>query len=136
MEIKNINTVKEPLGIGEETGVHDIHGQPVKTGMVVELYANQYSMETVFDYIGSKTTELLNAWCKEANVSTPVGYNNDLLNHQLNVFTMRPGMMIGRTGSLVNKYQAKFSEAYHVDYSIRFIEIRDGFANLNKTKTN
>lgn len=48
-----MSTIKALLGIGEETGAYDIHGLPVKTGMVVELHANLYGTETVFDYEGN-----------------------------------------------------------------------------------
>lgn len=74
-----------------------------------------------------KEREILDAWCKEAHLTEPIGYYNQY--HKLTIYTNRPGLLIGCKGKLINKYRAKFREVFRPDAEIEFVEIRTGFAN-------
>lgn len=80
------------------------------------------------EFMHKRYTTIINKWCKEAGVETPVGY---YANHQgvLEIYTDRPGYLIGKGGELYNKFAAILSDEFHQDYSIKFVEVRGGFAN-------
>lgn len=81
-------------------------------------------------FVNNQTVALLNEWCREAQETSPVGYYNNLFEHELTVYTRSPGRMIGKSGLLITKYQEMFSQAFHADYSVNISEIKGGFANL------
>lgn len=81
-------------------------------------------------YMKNRNTKIIDAWCSEAHVTSPVGYYNDL-DGCITVFTDCPGALIGRAGTLVEKYKIQFNEEFHKDYKINFIEVRGGFANIH-----
>jgi len=84
--------------------------------------------EEASNYVRNKNTKILNNWCAEAHVTSPIGYYNDY--ETLTVFTDSPGKLIGKAGTLIEKYKAEFNEEFHGDYKIKFVEIRGGFANI------
>lgn len=77
----------------------------------------------------NRNTKILNEWCNEAEVKSPIGYYNDL-DASIIIFTDSPGRLIGKAGMLVEKYKEQFNEEFHRDYKINFIEVRGGFANI------
>ena len=84
--------------------------------------------EDALNYIQGKNVKILNAWCAEAHVTSPVGYYNDY--ETITIFTDKPGWLIGKAGTLVEKYKTLFNEEFHKDYKIKFIEVQGGFANI------
>lgn len=80
------------------------------------------------EFMRKRYTTILNKWCKEAGVKTPVGYYD---NHQgvLEIYTDKPGYLIGKGGELYDKFTAILSEEFHWNYQIKFVEVRGGFAN-------
>lgn len=84
--------------------------------------------EEAHRFVKDKETEFFKSWCAEAGVETPVGYYNSY--EKLIVYTDRPGLLIGKGGSLVKKYQEIFrKEFYHPKAVIEFVEVRGGFTN-------
>ena len=81
-------------------------------------------------YMKNRNTKILNAWCNEAKVRSPIGYYNDL-DGSITVFTDHPGALIGKAGTLVEKYKSQFNKEFNRDYKINFVEIRGGFANIS-----
>ena len=80
----------------------------------------------------TRTTEkeFFEEWCKEAHVTTPIGYRR--YGSTLYIYTKYPGYMIGKYGSLVEKYREIYKKAFRLhDVKIQFIEC-DGFANIDK----
>lgn len=78
----------------------------------------------------SEEKEFFKAWCKEAHVTTPIGYG--YRGGTLYICTQRPGPMIGKYGSLVEKYREIYKKTfYHDDIKIHFIEC-DEFINIDK----
>ena len=86
--------------------------------------------EDALSFTRSKEREFFEEWCKEAHVTTPLGYG--YRGGTLYICTQRPGPMIGKYGSLVEKYREIYKKTfYHKDIKIHFIEC-DGFINIDK----
>lgn len=78
-----------------------------------------------------RNCKLIEEWCKEANVTSPVGYYNNLGGRTMTIYTDRPGQFIGKGGCLVDKFTERLCEEFFVeDYHVKFVEIRCGFANV------
>lgn len=84
--------------------------------------------EDAIDFMRKRYETILNKWCEEAKVETPVGYY-DNHNGVFEIYTDKPGHMIGKGGELYNKFAAILSEEFHRNYQIKFVEVRGGFAN-------
>lgn len=81
-------------------------------------------------YEQERNRKLIEVWCKECGVTTPVGYEND---HDgvMTIYTDKPGLLIGRGGEKVNKFHKALKREFNRDYKVKLVEIRGGFANLN-----
>ncbi|WP_394910558.1 hypothetical protein [uncultured Robinsoniella sp.] len=73
--------------------------------------------------------EVINEWCIEAGVVDPVGYHRNSSTKEWEIYTTRPGVLIGCAGVLVDKYRKILNEEFYCDYQIKFIEIKGGIAN-------
>ena len=54
-----MNNMKELLGIGKDTGLKDINGESVKTGMVVQYQRNLYPIEKIYNETGTLVETLM-----------------------------------------------------------------------------
>ena len=77
-----------------------------------------------------RNTKLIEDWCKECHVTTPVGYDNNY-DGIMTIYTDRPGHLIGKGGEKVNKFKEALKQEFRKEYEVKFVEIRDGFANIN-----
>lgn len=75
-------------------------------------------------------SKVIAEWCKEAGVSSPVGYYRNYLNGYFEIYTDRPGYLVGKAGKLVEKYEQALNELFCSNLKIKFFEIRGGFANI------
>lgn len=82
-----------------------------------------------FEY--NRHKEIIEKWCKECNVTTPVGYDDDYRG-TLTIYTNRPGYLIGKGGEKVRKFEEAYSKEFRKPYKVKFVEIRGGIVNLNK----
>lgn len=79
-----------------------------------------------------RNCRLINDWCTEAGVDSPVGYDNDLGSHVMTIYTNRPGFLIGKGGCLIDKFKKNLCNEFSAKkYEVKFVEIRDGFANIS-----
>ena len=83
-------------------------------------------------YWNKKISKVIEEWCKEAGVVSPVGYYRNSLSGYFEVYTDRPGYLVGKGGGLVKKYEQALNELFCSDLKIKFFEIRGGFANLGE----
>ena len=72
---------------------------------------------------------ILRKWCDEAGVKTPVGYYKNSSEKCWEIYTDRPGFLIGKAGILVQKYKAILNKRFYCEYTVKFHEVRGGFAN-------
>lgn len=76
--------------------------------------------------------QLIEAWCAECNVTTPIGYYHEYSTHTLHIYTDWPGKLIGRGGEKVKKFEEALKKEFGKEYQVKFIEVRGGFVNINK----
>lgn len=76
----------------------------------------------------NRERKFLNDWCIEAKLKEPVGYDYDYKNG-FTIYTNHPGILIGKAGILINKYRDRLKEEFSKDNNIKFVEIKNGFAN-------
>lgn len=72
---------------------------------------------------------ILENWCEEAGVKTPVGYYWNTSKKCWEIYTDRPGFLIGKAGVLVDKYKNILNKRFYCNYKIKIYEIKGGFAN-------
>jgi ribosomal protein S3 len=86
-------------------------------------------MGEILEDIHYKTKKIINEWCNESGIQEPVGYYKNPTTEEWEIYTTRPGFMIGRAGVIVDKYRELLNEEFYCDYNIKFIEIKGGIAN-------
>lgn len=77
----------------------------------------------------NRNKKLIEKWCKECGVVTPIGYDNDL-NGVMTIYTQQPGKLIGKKGKDVDKFKADLKEEFGINYEVKFVEVRGGFVNM------
>lgn len=81
-------------------------------------------------YERNRMKELIENWCKECKVTTPVGYDKNSSNATLTIYTVFPGYLIGRGGEKVNKFKEALRQEYGKPYTVKFVEVRGAFVNV------
>ena len=76
----------------------------------------------------NRIKEIIERWCKDAGVTTPVGYYDDRSGN-IEIYTDRHGWLIGKGGEKINKFKEELEKEFNVKYNIEFIEIKGGFVN-------
>lgn len=72
--------------------------------------------------------KFLEDWCAEAKLDEPIGYDF-VYGDGFTIYTNHPGILIGKAGSLVNKYRDRLKEEFGKDNDIKVVEIKNRFAN-------
>lgn len=78
----------------------------------------------------NRNRKLLEKWCQECGVTSPIGYDNDLGNGVMTIYTKHPGALIGRGGKYINKLKAELKQEFGRNYEVKFVEVRGGFVNI------
>lgn len=84
------------------------------------------------EFMRNLETKLIEDWCAECKVTTPVGYYFDSFKRVVTIYTDRPGYLVGMKGSKVDQFKAAVEKELRVPYQVEFVEIRGGFANVGK----
>ena len=84
--------------------------------------------EEVHNWAVNREHKFLENWCTEAGLKEPIAYDYDY-NKGFTIYTNHPGILIGRAGCLVNKYRDKLKEEFGKNNDIKFVEVKNGFAN-------
>lgn len=81
------------------------------------------------ELVHNEHKKLIEDWCAECKVTTPVGYYND---HKgtLTIYTDSPGYLIGYKGEKISKFEETLSKEFHKPYKVKFVEVRGGFVNI------
>ena len=75
--------------------------------------------------------KLIEEWCKEAGVNSPVGYHNELGKRRMTIYTDSPGYLIGKSGCLVDQFTKKLCKEFYVEeYEVKFVQIKGRFVNI------
>lgn len=79
-----------------------------------------------------KERSVIEKWLKEIGYTEPVGYYRNICAREMEIYTTRPGGLIGKAGATVRKFEKALSEEFYGEWKVKFIEIRGGFANLKE----
>lgn len=69
-------------------------------------------------------------WLKEIGYTEPVGYYRSISAGEMEIYTTRPGVLIGKAGVHVEKLRSILSEEFGREYKVKFVEIRGGFVRI------
>ena len=75
---------------------------------------------------------LLNKWLSTINFNEPVGYHYKYSEREIELYTTRPGILIGKQGVHIFKFKDMLKEEFGHEWKVKFVEIRGGFVNVNK----
>ena len=60
----------------------------------------------------------------------PVGYYRNSWKREMEIYTTRPGCLIGKAGIDVNKLKEMLTEEFGGEWEVKFIEVRGGFVGI------
>ena len=88
--------------------------------------------EEVLAYMRSKEETLIKDWLNSIGYKfkEPIGYYRNSFNNTMEIYTTKPGMLIGRAGIHVEQLKKMLSSEFYGEWSVKFIEIRGGFVNI------
>ena len=92
---------------------------------------NQFRGEAL-EYMHNRNKELIERWCKNCGVTSPIGYYNDLSDGIMTIYTTQPGYLIGRQGTKLDAFVSELEREFNRKYEVKLIEIRGGFVNLKE----
>lgn len=98
--------------------------EKIQTPNLVNIYPEVYN--------------IIAAWCKEARiyqVAIKTKYDSKSNCYKLTLYTERPGLFIGKAGSILEKYK-KMLQEYKVGRMIEQIEIEEISGIVNQNKVN
>ena len=96
----------------------------------MEIDSFQAMRAEVMEYEHNRNKTLIEEWCKESNVTTPVGYDNNNYKGIMTIYTSSPGSLIGMRGTRVDIFTKKLEKEFGKKYEVRFIEVAGGFVNI------
>lgn len=82
----------------------------------------------IHNWAVNRERKFLEDWCAETGLKEPVAYNYEY-HKGFTIYTNHPGILIGKAGNLVNKYRDRLKKEFGKDNDIKFVEIKNGFAN-------
>lgn len=78
-------------------------------------------------YMKNKEEAVIKKWLDHIGFNEPVGYYRNVLNHVMEIYTTRPGVLIGKAGVNVKEFKKMLSEEFFGEWEVKFVEIRGGF---------
>ena len=77
--------------------------------------------------------DIVTEWLNEIGYDKPVGYYRNFSTMEFEIYTTKPGVLIGRSGDNIRKFEKMLSERYcHPNWKVKIIEIRGGIAEPTK----
>ena len=83
-------------------------------------------------FMKEKEESLLKRWLDKigCNLKEPIGYYRDSWHRTMEIYTTRPGPLIGKAGIHVDELKQMLSEEFYGEWNVKFVEIRGGFVNI------
>lgn len=73
---------------------------------------------------------LLKEWLNEIGYVEPVGYYRDISKKEMEIYSTRPGALIGKAGVNVDLLKKMLANEFRGEWTVKFVEIRGGFVNI------
>lgn len=84
------------------------------------------------EILKNKEESIIKKWLSEIGYAGPVGYYRNISDREMEIYTTRPGILIGKHGTSVDKFRTMLNEEFGGKWKVKFVEIRGGFVmNLN-----
>lgn len=85
----------------------------------------------VHEWAKRRDEDLLKKWldeigCKEETI----GYYRNSCTNTMELYSRRPGALIGKAGINIDKLKAMLTEEFHGDWGVKLVEVRGGFINV------
>ena len=77
----------------------------------------------------NRNKTLIEKWCKDCGVTSPVGYDNNMGEGIMTIYTRQPGALIGKGGSKVDAFKADLEKEFNRKYRVKFVEV-EHFVNI------
>lgn len=84
------------------------------------------------EFMKNKEESALKRWLESIGFKGTVGYYFNLSDNVVEIYTTRPGVLIGKAGSGVEAFIQILNEEFRGDWGVRFKEIRGDFVSIDK----
>lgn len=83
-------------------------------------------------YAKDRNETLIKTWLNKIGYKdkNPIGYYICSSNKTIEIYSTRPGALIGRAGINVDELKKMLTDEFHGEWKVKFIEIRGGFVNV------
>ena len=88
--------------------------------------------EEALRYTREREQGLLKKWLDKIGHTNPVGYYYNYSKKEIELYTTRPGFLIGKHGVHIFEFKDMLKEEFGYEWTVKFVEIRGGFVNVNK----
>lgn len=114
------------------------HFEKCKMHMNDYIYYNCDDEDTEFNrfrdechsYMVAKENAILKKWLEEIGGKyEPIGYYRNMSTNTMEIYTKRPGMIIGKRGTNIESLKKMLADEFHGEWDIKLIEVRGGFIN-------
>ena len=97
-----------------------------------EEMAWQKLREESFAFTKNREESVIKKWLNVIGYTykEPVGYYRNSWEREMEIYTTRPGGMIGKAGIGVKKLENMLTEEFGGEWKVRFIEVRGGFVQI------
>lgn len=81
-------------------------------------------------FMKNKEESAIKKWLNQISYKDPVGYFLNISNREIEIFTKRPGCLIGKAGTHIEKLKAILKEEFSGEWKVKFVEVRGGFVQI------
>ena len=81
-------------------------------------------------YIRNKEETIIKEWLSKIGYTEPVGYYRNIFKREMEIYTTRPGCLIGKAGVNVEVFKKMLFEEFGGEWNVKFVEIRGGFVQI------
>ena len=88
--------------------------------------------EDALRYTRERNEGLLKKWLNKIGYTKPVGYYYNYSKKEIELYTTRPGLLIGKHGVHIFEFKDMLKEEFGYEWTVKFVQIRGGFVNVGK----
>lgn len=98
--------------------------------MFYDEEAWQQFREEALRFARERDVTIVEKWLNAIGFTEPVGYYRNSFRCEMEIYTTRPGVLIGKAGVTVRAFENMLSDEFGGEWKVKFVEIRGGFANV------
>ena len=85
--------------------------------------------EDAHTWVKNRNETVLKRWLADIGYRDPVGYYVNRSDNVVEIYTTRPGVLIGRAGVNVDVLRQMLSKEFGGEWKVKFVEIHGGFVS-------